>query len=87
MDAGKLTMAGIALVLIGFLVVFVGSATSAGGSGSTGGFILIGPIPIVFGNGPNSGTLALVGAAITVVVVLFYVVTFLRIRKVDENRA
>jgi uncharacterized membrane protein len=79
-DAGKLTLVGAALVVIGFLVVFAGVATSAGTSGSTGGFILIGPFPIVFGNGPDSLTLALIGAAITIVVVVAYLVTFLRWR-------
>jgi uncharacterized protein (TIGR00304 family) len=83
MDSGKLALIGIALVFIGFFVVFAGVATSIGGgasSASTGGFILIGPIPIVFGNGPNSSSLALVGMAITVLVVVAYLLTFLRWR-------
>jgi len=80
MDAGRLGLLGISLVFIGFFVVLAGVATSSGGSGSTGGFILIGPFPIVFGSGPGSSTLALIGAAITIVVIVAYLVTFLRWR-------
>jgi len=69
------------LILLGSLVVAVGALSSSGGSASSGGFILIGPIPIVFGTGPNSGTLALLGLVITAAVVLVYLMSFLRWRK------
>ena len=78
MNPSRLLSLGVVIVFVGFLVIalgsFVGASTS--GSASTGGFILIGPIPIFFGNGPNSGILAAVGAAITLAMVAAYLVSF-----------
>ena len=85
MDQGRLALVGIAIVFVGFFVVLVGAFTSAGNSGSTGGFILVGPIPIVFGNGPNSGTLAILGTVITIAVVALYLVAFLRMRRTPSQ--
>ncbi len=77
MNPARLLLLGIAIIFVGFAVVVAGalSGPSAAGS-SSGGFILIGPIPIVFGSGPNSGMLAAVAVAITVVMVAFYLVSF-----------
>ncbi|WP_297066176.1 TIGR00304 family protein [Thermococcus sp.] len=53
--------AGIALILIGFLLVFIGtliSAFSSEGNVEGGGVIMIGPIPIVFGTSRGAVTLA-----------------------------
>jgi uncharacterized membrane protein len=69
------------MIFLGAVVVAAGVMTSSGVSSSGGGFILIGPFPILFGSGPDSATLSLVGAAITVVVVLFYVLSFMRWRR------
>ncbi|WP_297471149.1 DUF131 domain-containing protein [Thermococcus sp.] len=52
--------AGIALILIGFLLVFIGtliSAFSGEGNVEGGGVIMIGPIPIVFGTSRSAVTL------------------------------
>ena len=68
---------GVAIIFVGFLVVALGAFAGPGGSGSSGGFILIGPIPIVFGSGPNSGMLATVGLVITVAMVAVYLLSFL----------
>ncbi|HUK74145.1 MAG TPA: DUF131 domain-containing protein [Nitrososphaerales archaeon] len=73
----RLALLGVAIVFVGFLVVAVGTFAGPGGSGSSGGFILIGPVPIVFGSGPNSGVLATVGLVITVVMVAVYLLSFL----------
>jgi len=73
----RLALLGVAIVFVGSLVVAVGAFSGPGGSGSTGGFILIGPVPIVFGSGPNSGVLATVGLAITVAMVAVYLLSFL----------
>jgi uncharacterized membrane protein len=65
---------GIALVFLGIAVLVVASLVF-GGSSSVGGVILIGPIPIVFGAGPNAGWL--IGASIIltfVSVVLFLII-------------
>ena len=48
-----LVLLGITLVFVGIAVLIVASMV-LGGSGSVGGIILIGPIPIVFGAGPEA---------------------------------
>jgi len=77
MNPARLLLLGVGLIFVGFVVVALGTVSGAGGSSSSGGFILIGPIPIVFGSGANSGMLAWVGLIITVVMVAFYLVSFL----------
>jgi uncharacterized membrane protein len=74
MNPARLAFIGFAIIFAGFLVVALGA--SLGGSGSSGGFILIGPIPIVFGSGPGSGTLAAVALVITVAMVALYLLSF-----------
>ena len=76
MNQARLALLGMGMIFLGFVVVVLG-ASLGGGSSSTGGFILIGPFPIVFGSGPNSGMLATVGLVITVAVVAFYLITLL----------
>jgi len=73
MNSTNLASFGMLIIFVGFLVVIVG----AGGSTSTGGFILIGPIPIVFGSGPNSRALSAGGLAISAVMVAVYLVSLL----------
>jgi uncharacterized membrane protein len=73
----RLALLGVAIVFVGFLVVAMGTFSGPGESSSSGGFILIGPIPIVFGSGPNSGVLAAVGLVITVAMVAVYLLSFL----------
>jgi len=62
-------------VPIGFLLIFAGMALVVFGSVgradlSTGGFILIGPFPIVFGTGREGGQLALLSLISGLVIVL-----------------
>jgi uncharacterized membrane protein len=76
MSPARLVWVGIATIFVGFMVVAVGAFLGAGASSSAGGFILIGPIPIVFGSGPNSGVLAWVALAISVVMVAVYLASF-----------
>jgi uncharacterized membrane protein len=76
MSKAALTWFGVAIILVGFLVVALGASLGSGGSSSSEGFILIGPVPIVFGSGPNTGQLTLVGLVVTVAVVVFYVISF-----------
>ncbi|MCW4023821.1 MAG: DUF131 domain-containing protein [Candidatus Bathyarchaeota archaeon] len=61
-----LLSAGLILIFVGFAVVIISSLLSSAGSGSVGGVILIGPIPIVFGSGPDAGWLVLIGVVITI---------------------
>jgi uncharacterized membrane protein len=77
MNPARLTLVGFAIIFAGFLVVALGASVGSGGSSSSGGFILIGPVPIVFGSGPNSGALAVVALVITVAMVALYVLSFL----------
>jgi uncharacterized membrane protein len=80
MNPAGLTWVGVVLIFVGFLVVALGASVGSGGSSSSGGFILIGPIPIVFGNGPGSGMLATVALVITVAMVAIYLLSFFLLR-------
>ena len=75
MNPARLTLLGFAIILAGFLVVVFGALTGPSGSTSSGGFILVGPVPIVFGSGPDSGMLAEVALVITVAMVAFYLLS------------
>jgi len=77
MKSAQLASLGILVVFIGFFVTFVGAFQGSSGTVSSGGFILIGPFPIIFGKGPNSGYLASFGVAISVVMIAFYLLTYL----------
>ena len=63
----RLLLAGVLILLVGFGLIILGSAAQAGTS--AGGFIFIGPFPIVFGSGQNGSSLALVSVAIGAVTV------------------
>jgi uncharacterized membrane protein len=71
---------GITLVFVGIVVLVVASLV-LGGSGSIGGVILIGPIPIVFGAGPDAGWLITISIILTVVSVVLFLVSNRRNRK------
>jgi uncharacterized membrane protein len=75
MNPSRLLLLGVVIIFVGFLTVALGAFTQPSGSNSSGGFILIGPFPIVFGSGSNSGMLAAVGLVITAIVVAFYIVS------------
>jgi uncharacterized membrane protein len=71
---------GIALVFVGIAVLVVASLV-LGGSASLGGIILIGPIPIVFGAGPDAGWLIAVSIILTIVSLVLFMVLNRRSRK------
>jgi uncharacterized membrane protein len=71
---------GIALVFVGIAVLVVASLVF-GGSGSVGGVILIGPIPIVFGAGPDAGWLIAVSIILTIVSVVLFLIMNRRERR------
>jgi len=60
-------LASFALVLIGMVVMMIASFTQGHGTTSGGAVILIGPIPIVLGNGPESAWLIALAAIITTI--------------------
>ena len=74
---------GITLVFVGIAVLVVASVV-LGGSGSVGGVILIGPIPIVFGAGPDAGWLIVISVILTVVSVILFLVMNRRVRRFSE---
>lgn len=68
MARSALFLAGFFIILAGFVLVIVGSASQTGVS--SGGFILIGPFPIVFGTGGNGGQLAILSVAAGVILIV-----------------
>lgn len=52
----KLLVAGLLMIVAGMTVVLLGSSSQGGVSG--GGFVLIGPFPVVFGSGTKGAQLA-----------------------------
>ncbi len=65
-------MLGIALVFVGFVVIVLASVFLGGGS--VGGIIFIGPIPIVFGSGPNLPWLIAISLAISVISIIAFII-------------
>ncbi|GAB6100871.1 DUF131 domain-containing protein [Thermococcus atlanticus] len=66
---GELLIAGgIVLILIGFMMIFLGTIMSASGQGEVegGGVIMIGPVPIVFGT-QRGATLAMILALLLMI--------------------
>ena len=72
--------AGLILVLVGVLVVFVAALSGSSSSSSVGVVIFIGPIPIVFGAGPDAGLLVLAGALISAVSITIFLAMRKRMR-------
>jgi len=68
----RLLAAGLAIILVGVALVVLGSGPQ--GNISTGGFILIGPFPIVFGTGPGAGQLAELALAVGLLMLLLLAV-------------
>ncbi len=69
---GLLITTGIGMILLGFLLVFIGTLISAlgGGEGEVeggGGVVMIGPIPIIFGTGRGGASMATLLAIVLMV--------------------
>ena len=60
-------LASFALIFIGMVVMMIASFTQGHGTTSGGAVILIGPIPIILGSGPESSWLILLAAIIAVI--------------------
>ena len=78
----SLLILGVSLVFVGIVIVVVASAAS--GSGSVGGVIFIGPIPIVFGSAPNTAWLILIGIIIAVLSAVVFLVMNRRLEKLTR---
>jgi len=79
MNAFRLYLFGFVLLIAGFALLMIGSAGAS--SASFGGVVFIGPFPMVFGSGPQGGTLALMALVIGLAVVLLFYLSVLVNRK------
>jgi uncharacterized membrane protein len=77
-----LIVLGISLVFAGIAVIIAASALS-GDSGSVGGVILIGPIPIVFGTGPDAAWLIVLSVVLTIISVILFLIMNRRIKRIE----
>jgi len=77
-----LLMLGFILVFIGVIVLMATTIMNSGGSSSVGGVVFIGPIPIVFGAGPNSDWLILTSIVIAVAILSLFFIFYRRARRV-----
>ncbi len=67
----ELVILGFILMVIGFLLIFAGICSS--GNVEYGGVVMIGPLPIVFGNSKNLALLSvLVGILMLLAILVFY---------------
>jgi uncharacterized membrane protein len=80
----KVVVLGALLVVAGVALVAYGAAGQ--GNASAGGFILIGPFPIVFGTGSNGGELALLSVLLGVLMVVLLLVMALRAWRTQPAR-
>jgi len=78
----RLLVAGLLIIIAGVAVLLLGSASQGGMS--TGGFILIGPFPIVFGSGTNGGQLATLALAVGVLMIILVSVLAWRFRSLSR---
>jgi uncharacterized membrane protein len=60
-------LASLALIFIGMVAMMIATLTQTHGTTSGGAVILIGPIPIILGSGPESTWLILLAAIITAI--------------------
>jgi uncharacterized membrane protein len=73
------------LFFIGFFIILVGiiflavAALSSEGSMSFGGFVLIGPFPIVFGAGPEAPWLVLFAIILGVLSVVIFLIMWRKV--------
>jgi uncharacterized membrane protein len=71
---------GFIMILIGVVIIVI-TAVLSGGSGSVGGVVFIGPIPIVFGAGPSSEWLIIISVILAVVTLGLFLVYTRRSRR------
>ncbi|NYB25889.1 MAG: TIGR00304 family protein [Methanobacteriaceae archaeon] len=73
---------GILVIFIGFILIFAGTALQTSGKTSdvkTGGVVLIGPIPIIFGSDKGTIVTAVIMAVILMILAYFLFYRGLRI--------
>ncbi|AAK40794.1 Protein of unknown function DUF131 [Sulfolobus islandicus Y.G.57.14] len=86
----KLIAAGLTLIFLGFILLFLGVVlqvqtpqTTTSSSPQFAGLVLLGPIPIAFGNVPPSvlSNLIIVGVVFTIIMLIIYLIMFIIGRK------
>ena len=73
-------LASFALIFIGMLVMMIASSTQGHITTSGGAVILIGPIPIFLGSGPESSWLILLAAIVTAIALVVSLLTRRKMR-------
>lgn len=76
--SNTLILSGIIIIFIGIIILFVGTALQASSKNSevhTGGIILIGPIPIIFG---NDKSLIVIGVVFAIIIMVLWYILFYR---------
>lgn len=69
-----LFMVGFIMVFVGVIILMVAAVIYGGGAASLGGIIFIGPIPIVFGAGPEALLMVIVAIILAVLsIIMFFV--------------
>ena len=75
----KLYAVGVVLLFLGFAMIVLGSFS--GSNASVGGFVLIGPVPIVFGSGKDAGLLAIRSVAAGLITIAMVYLTLRQTRR------
>jgi Protein of unknown function DUF131. len=78
----SLIILGISLIFVGIAIIIAASIL-AGGSGSVGGVILIGPFPIVFGAGPDAAWLIALSVVLTIISIVLFLVLNRRVKRIE----
>jgi len=76
--ASTILISGIIFVFIGVILIMIGSviqSTSKSSEVHTGGVILIGPIPIIFG---NDKSLIIIGVVFAIIIMILWYLLFYR---------
>ena len=80
MGVDELVVAGFIFILLGFSLLIIGSLLKARGSAEveSGGVIVIGPIPIIFGSSGRAAVLAAVLGLVIMILVFVMMIYFRR---------
>jgi len=73
-----LLVAGMLLILVGFLVIAFSGLRRGSGEAEAGGVLMIGPLPIIFGSSPEAAKKASL-LALLLMLLFFFLVLALRL--------
>jgi uncharacterized membrane protein len=79
----RLLGVGIAVIVVGFILIVAGSAGQ--GNVSAGGVIFIGPFPLAFGSGPQGWQLAIASVLIGGVMLALFVLWGWRFSRMKQG--